>query len=635
MFKQGIKHGIIATLIICGVVMGATGAQAADTTPPTITSIVRSVPATATTTADTVTFRVTFSEAVQNVDVADFTLSGTAALTASITSVTASTQAVYDVVVAVPGEGTLSLIVRTAVDNIQDLAGNAYDDAVGTSEAYTVNHVPKITTITRKDPTSDTVQVGAVTFRVTFSEDVQNVDKTDFTLSGTASTGATVDSVATVDAKTYDVTTTATAEGTLVLAVKTTTDITDGTNTFGGTIDAHEDYTLIKAPTLLSSVRHDPTTATVNGGTVTFRVTFSEAVTGVDTSDFALSGTAAAKSTIKTVTAVSQTVYDVVVTVVDGTVAVAPNADASIKDADEHSYVVDTSITPETYTVGYAPLVVITAKDKVDTRAIESVSVVVTDDTAIAKENVSVDTTSTVTTQNLSCTQTTATKVACTITVGGVGDLVMRAVDSHGNASTVTENGFVISRNINIAKPKIKKVSAQKKIKLSKWKTAYVTRRNITFSGTQEALKGGTVKIYNNKKKLGEAKIATNTGAWSKSITFANGKSYKLRFKFYDKHGDLIKKKGAYKIFVDTEKPRFKKMPSKLTKRPGARVWWAAEDNHKIKRYRYTWRGKIYKTTVPAFVIARGTPRGVYTLTIRAYDKAGNKAERNVTIVVH
>ncbi len=634
MFMWRKKHSTTMRIVfgLIGSVACGSLAYAADVTAPTITSIVRQSPTTASITTSDVTFRVTFSEAVQNVDATDFALSGTAAVNASVTSVTALTQSVYDVGVNVPGEGALALVVRTAVDNIQDLAGNAYDDVILLTESYAVDHKPVIDTIVRKLPTDDTVQAGSLVFRVVFSEDVQNVDKTDFSLSGTAASGANISSVASIDAKTYDVTVSATTEGVLALAVASGTDITDGTHTYDGTITAHEDYTVIIGPTVSSIVRHSPSTATVDAGEVTFRVTFSEAVTGVDKSDFELSGTAALKSTIVSVTAISQTVYDIRVSVVDGTVSIAPKSDASIKDGDDHTYVASSSVTAETYTIGYAPLITITAGEKIDTRPVTDTKVVVTDDTAIAVENVTVDATSIVTVTDFSCAQTSGTKVTCTMTIDGSGDLVIRAVDGHANVATVQESGYVISRVVDVAKPKVKK--SQKKIKLSKKRTTYLTKKSVTFNGVQEALKGGVVKIYDNKKKLGEAKINASDGKWSKSISFSNGKSYRLKFKFYDKHGDKIASKGAYKLFVDSEKPRFTDLPKTLTKRPGQKIWWEVEDNDRVKKYRYFWFGKKTKTTKPYFVVPSGTPRGTYNLEIRAYDRAGNKTDKTITVRV-
>jgi hypothetical protein len=45
-------------------------------------------------------------------------------------------------------------------------------------------------------------------------------------------------------------------------------------------------------PIISSIVLQNPTTQFTNDGSVTFQIAFSEAVTGVDTSDFSLSGTA-------------------------------------------------------------------------------------------------------------------------------------------------------------------------------------------------------------------------------------------------------------------------------------------------------------------------------------------------------
>ena len=68
-----------------------------DTTAPRVTSIVRNDPTTSPTNYDSLIWRVTFSENVQNVDDADFSVSGTTA-TPTVTEVTASS--VYDVTVS-------------------------------------------------------------------------------------------------------------------------------------------------------------------------------------------------------------------------------------------------------------------------------------------------------------------------------------------------------------------------------------------------------------------------------------------------------------------------------------------------------------------------------------------------------
>ena len=64
---------------------------------PSLTSITLSSPADSTTNADSLTWRITFSEAVKNVDAADFVVSGT---TATVTGVTAVSTSVYNVTVS-------------------------------------------------------------------------------------------------------------------------------------------------------------------------------------------------------------------------------------------------------------------------------------------------------------------------------------------------------------------------------------------------------------------------------------------------------------------------------------------------------------------------------------------------------
>src|SRR5262249_42564596 len=62
---------------------------------------------------------------------------------------------------------------------------------------------PTILSIDRQNPTAATTNADAVTFRVTFSEPVQNVDASDFTVAGTT---ATIQTITPVGASAYDTT---------------------------------------------------------------------------------------------------------------------------------------------------------------------------------------------------------------------------------------------------------------------------------------------------------------------------------------------------------------------------------------------------------------------------------------------
>src|SRR5215204_611818 len=72
-------------------------------------------------------------------------------------------------------------------------------------------------------------------------------------------------------------------------------------------------------PAVTSINRQNPSGATINGGTVVFRVTFSEQVGGVDAADFQLTATGSATGSVGAVSPVSGTTYDVTVGSVGGT----------------------------------------------------------------------------------------------------------------------------------------------------------------------------------------------------------------------------------------------------------------------------------------------------------------------------
>jgi hypothetical protein len=114
-----------------------------DDESPTLTflSIARQTPPASPTDADTLVFRATFSEAAQNVDAADFAVTGT---TAAITGVTPISEAVFDLTVS---GGDLASLIGTvglnllASQNIADSDGKHLPSGEpATDQAYTLEN---------------------------------------------------------------------------------------------------------------------------------------------------------------------------------------------------------------------------------------------------------------------------------------------------------------------------------------------------------------------------------------------------------------------------------------------------------------------------------------------------------------
>ena len=251
-----------------------------DTGIPSLTSFTRQTPVASPTNADIVVFRATFSEAVQNVDVADFAVNGTT--TAAVTNVTPVTASAYDVTVSggdLAGfNGVVGLDLSGAQD-IADLSGNpipAGEPAI--DETYTLdNTLPSVDTILRAnaDPTS----AASVDFTVTFTENVTGVDTIDFTLTTTGVSGATITGIS-GSGLSYTVTVnTGTGNGTIRLDLVFNGTVHDlAGNDLDGPHVGDEFYTIDKSgPSItIASTATNPTA--VSPIPVTF--TFSEPVTG-------------------------------------------------------------------------------------------------------------------------------------------------------------------------------------------------------------------------------------------------------------------------------------------------------------------------------------------------------------------
>jgi hypothetical protein len=275
-----------------------------DKSIPSVTSIVRADPDP--TAADTVHFTVNFSEDVYPVGLDDFVLTTTGNLTGAIVSGISPREdeylvtTPYSVTVSTgTGDGTLRLdlvdddSIRDNLDNPLGGTGPGNGD-FSSGEVYTIaRNAPRVTGILRADP--NPTAAASVNFTVIFSESVNGVDPSDFSLAGTGGlTGTSVTGV-TGAGEIYTVTaSTGSGEGTLRLDLVDNDSITDGEgNPLGGSSAGNgdyitgESYTIDRAtPSVFGILRADadPTTA----ATVTFTVVFSEPVNGVDTGDFSL-----------------------------------------------------------------------------------------------------------------------------------------------------------------------------------------------------------------------------------------------------------------------------------------------------------------------------------------------------------
>ncbi|MFD2247972.1 phytase [Pontibacter ruber] len=239
-----------------------------DKTAPTVLSITRQNPTTENTSNTSVIFRATFSERVNGVDASDFVIT---AVTSSITGTISEGKAVgtsgtiYDVTVSsITGTGTLRLDLKNTGTSITDTSGNNISGGYTSGQTYTIvgadQTKPIVVSINRQSPTEETNGNTSVIYRTTFSEKVNGVDATDFTLTSVSgNAGGTVASIQSVGTAgdLYDVAISSiSGSGTLRLDLKSSgTNITDVSgNAIAGGFTTGQTYTIEPAPSNLQQL---------------------------------------------------------------------------------------------------------------------------------------------------------------------------------------------------------------------------------------------------------------------------------------------------------------------------------------------------------------------------------------------
>ena len=443
-----------------------------DTTAPRVTSIERQSPSDQDTNANSLTFRVTFSEAVQNVNAADFDPTGTSANATTVTgsgtqyavTVSAGNLAGYD--------GTVGLGFATN-QNIADAAGNALSNTTptGVNQTYTLDNTAPTVTLTAPGSHDGST---AFDVSVVFSEDVTDFDDAaDVTVTGGSA------SIASTDARNYTVSITPTGTGNVTVQVPVNAASDDAGNGNAASATSTVNYVAVDntAPTITSIERQSPSDQNTNANSLTFLVTFSEDVDNVNAADFDPTGTNAPASDVQARNDMDSadatqpaSVFRVTVSGgnlngYNGTVGLGLASGQNIQDDADNalSTTLPAGTNNETYTLdNRAPTVTLNAPANHDGSTAFDVTVTFSEDVT----GFSAATDVTVTGGTGSITSTNARTYTARITPTVTGNVTVRvpinaATDTAGNGNAASTTSTVTYVAVDSTAPRVSRIERQ------------------------------------------------------------------------------------------------------------------------------------------------------------------------------
>ena len=304
--------------------VGSTAGVHVDTTAPGASSIVR-IDASPNN-ASSVRFSVTFSEAVSGVDASDFNLIFGGSAAGSISSVTSLDGRTYTVLVdGLSGQGSLRLDLAGSGTGIVDAAGNAVSGGL-TGASYSIDRVaPSVVSV--QVPANGTYVAGQNLDFIVNTDEAVLVDSSNGNprLAITLDDGqvAYADYVSTSGgtALLFRLSVTRGMAGNSSFAVAPTIDLNGGSlrDTQGNDANTGLNNLGDTRGILVDAKAPQPSSIVVDGPvspgdrTLSFTLTFDEAVSGVDASDFSVLGSNSASGVVQSVQQLDARTYRIVV----------------------------------------------------------------------------------------------------------------------------------------------------------------------------------------------------------------------------------------------------------------------------------------------------------------------------------
>jgi hypothetical protein len=257
------------------------------------------------TNASSVNYTVTFSSAITGLSASNFSLTTTGVTGASVGTVSGSGTTWTVSVNTGSGDGT----IRLDLVNDSGLSPTLANEPFNSGDTYDVDKSPP--TISISSIINSPTNVSPIPLTITASEHITGLAFTDFTVSNGSISNFSG------SGQNYTANLIPTNSGTVNATIGTNT-FSDGANNTNVAPSSFVIQYDIVPPSVSGIIRNNPVSQITNSNTVTFRVAFTESVSGVDLTDFTLATTGNVQGNLSGFSSLGSLFYNVTVNNISG-----------------------------------------------------------------------------------------------------------------------------------------------------------------------------------------------------------------------------------------------------------------------------------------------------------------------------